>query len=138
MARIALLTLKPATVHLRRSQRLAILLGAIMLSVIAICPPCRKNDVVLDPVTLRVGKISPWSGYLPLFALPHPPGSRGGSFFVAWELVAIHFSMIIFLTALTVWSSGLHLVAVHNFGRNGCFIVGADSRSRDAFRKWQR
>jgi hypothetical protein len=118
MERIALLTLKPGVVHLRRNQRTAILLGAITLSVVTICPPCRKKDVVLDPVTQRVEEISPWRGYIPLSELPDPVWSRGGPFFVAWELVALHFSMIIFLTAFAVWSLDARLVAGHNLGRN--------------------
>jgi hypothetical protein len=89
-----------------RSQRPAIMLAAIALSVVTIFPPCRKNDVVFNPETQRVEAISPWIGYVPIVWLPHPQGSKGGPIVVAWELAALHFSAILLLTAISIWWSG--------------------------------
>jgi hypothetical protein len=93
-------------VPLGRSQRLAVVLGAIALSVVTICPPCRKRDVVLDPVSGRIEEISPWRGYVPMVELPRPGGTRGGSLYVAPELAALHYGVIISLTAMAVRSLG--------------------------------
>jgi hypothetical protein len=91
---------------LGHGQRLAILFAAIALSVVTIFPPCRKKDVVLNAETQRTEAISPWIGYIPIIWLPHPHGSKGGPIVVAWELVALHFSVIILLAAIAVWSLG--------------------------------
>jgi hypothetical protein len=85
----------------------AIMLAAIAVSVLTIFPPCRKKDVVLNPVTRRVESISPWVGYIPIVWLPHPQGSKGGPIVIAWELAALHFSAILLLTAISIrWSGG--------------------------------
>jgi len=84
-----------------KGNRLVILLVAVgAITLLAIVPPCRKNDVILNPQTMKVEEINPWRGYVPFFELPRPAGTRGGNFSVAWDVLAVHVAVIIGLAVL--------------------------------------
>ncbi len=78
------------------------MIASLALSVLTIFPPCRKKDVVINLETQRIEAISPWIGYVPILWLPHPPGSKGGPVVVAWDLVALHLSVIMLFTAIAL------------------------------------
>ena len=90
-------------------NRLVIVVVAVStIGLLAIFPPCRKNDVILNSATNRVEEISPWRGYVPIFQLPRPEGARGGNFFVAREVLAIHIAAIVAGAVLIDWLQTSH------------------------------
>jgi len=77
-----------------------LLVAGGVLALLAVFPPCRKADVVLNPRTNRVEEINPWRGYVPLFELPRPEGTRGGNFAVAWDVFAAHLGVVLGATLM--------------------------------------
>jgi hypothetical protein len=81
--------------HGKGNRLVIVIVTCAAVGLLAIFPPCRKNDVMLNPVTNKVEEISPWRGYVPIFELPRPEWTRGGNFFIAWDVFAAHVAIIV-------------------------------------------